>query len=84
MHGGLSPEIHAIDQIRELNRLQEIPTEGSFGDLMWSDPEDIEGWVQNNRGVGWLFGPKVVNEFNHLNGLSLIARAHQLVQSGYD
>ena len=64
--------------------MQEIPTEGPFGDLMWSDPEDIEGWSQNHRGVGWLFGSKVVNEFNHHNGISLIARAHQLVQEGYD
>ena len=51
---------------------------------MWSDPQDIEGWTQNSRGVGWLFGPRVVNEFNHHNGLTLIARAHQLVQQGYE
>jgi len=51
-----------------------------MGDLMWSDPEDINGWTQNSRGVGWLFGAKVVDEFNHHNDLSLIARAHQLVQ----
>lgn len=38
VHGGLSPDIHALDQIREFNRQQEIPTEGAFGDLMWSDP----------------------------------------------
>ena len=50
---------------------------------MWSDPEDIQGWSQNHRGVGWLFGSKVVDDFNHHNGLTLIARAHQLVQEGY-
>lgn len=52
---------------------------------MWSDPEDLEGgaWAVSPRGAGWLFGGKVTAEFNHFNGLSLIARAHQLVQEGF-
>ena len=35
------------------------------------------------RGAGWLFGSKVVSEFNYINNLDLIARAHQLVMDGY-
>lgn len=50
---------------------------------MWSDPEDIEDWAINARGAGWVFGSKVTNDFCHINGLDLIARAHQLVQEGY-
>jgi serine/threonine-protein phosphatase 6 catalytic subunit len=41
VHGGLSPEIRTIDQIRTIDRQQEIPHEGAFCDLVWSDPEDI-------------------------------------------
>ena len=83
VHGGLSPFISSIDQIRLLNRKQEIPYEGAFCDLMWSDPDDTEGWLVSNRGAGYIFGWKVVNEFNHINDLKLVARAHQLVQEGY-
>ena len=30
MHGGLSPDIRTLDQIRVLSRSQEIPHEGAF------------------------------------------------------
>jgi len=83
VHGGLSPDVKTIDQIRVLARVQEIPHEGAFCDLMWSDPEEIDGWAVSPRGAGWLFGARVTREFLHLNDLSLLARAHQLVQEGY-
>lgn len=83
VHGGLSPEIRTLDQIRVVARAQEIPHEGAFCDLVWSDPEDVETWAVSPRGAGWLFGDKVATEFNHVNGLKLIARAHQLVNEGY-
>mmetsp|Transcript_174578 Transcript_174578/g.559706 ORF Transcript_174578/g.559706 Transcript_174578/m.559706 type:complete len:145 (-) Transcript_174578:142-576(-) len=72
-----------MDQIRVINRVQEIPHEGAFGDLVWSDPDDIETWAVSPRGAGWLFGERPTQHFNRLNGLDLIARAHQLVQEGY-
>ncbi|KAF8575195.1 Metallo-dependent phosphatase, partial [Ramaria rubella] len=83
VHGGLSPDIRTLDQIRVLSRAQEIPHEGAFCDLMWSDPDDVETWAVSPRGAGWLFGSTVTKEFNHVNSLRLIARAHQLVQEGY-
>ena len=83
VHGGLSPLVSTVDQIRLINRKQEIPHEGAFCDLMWSDPDDIEAWVISQRGAGYIFGWKVVEEFNRINNLTLICRAHQLVQEGY-
>ncbi|KAK7853965.1 phytochrome-associated serine/threonine-protein phosphatase [Quercus suber] len=82
VHGGLSPDIRTIDQIRLIERNCEIPHEGPFCDLMWSDPEDIETWAVSPRGAGWLFGSRVTSEFNHINNLDLVCRAHQLVQEG--
>ncbi|ANB14547.1 type 2A-related serine/threonine-protein phosphatase SIT4 [Sugiyamaella lignohabitans] len=83
VHGGLSPEIRMLDQIRVLSRAQEIPHEGGFCDLVWSDPDDVETWAVSPRGAGWIFGANVAREFNHVNGLNLIARAHQLVMEGF-
>lgn len=83
VHGGLSPDVKLLDQIRTINRVQEIPNEGAFGDLVWSDPEDVDAWAVSPRGAGWLFGERPTAHFNRLNGLDLICRAHQLVQEGY-
>jgi serine/threonine-protein phosphatase 6 catalytic subunit len=82
VHGGLSPDVRTLDQVRTVDRVCEIPHEGPFCDLMWSDPEEIEAWAVSPRGAGWLFGARVTSEFNHLNGLELVCRAHQLVQEG--
>ena len=83
VHGGLSPLITTIDQIRLINRKGEIPHEGAICDLLWSDPTDEnETWVFNSRGAGWMFGYKVTNEFNQINGIELICRAHQLAGEG--
>ncbi|KAF3851670.1 hypothetical protein F7725_013442 [Dissostichus mawsoni] len=71
VHGGLSPDIKTLDQIRTIERNQEIPHKGAFCDLVWSDPEDVDTWAISPRGAGWLFGAKVTNE------------AHQLVHEGY-
>jgi len=40
VHGGLSPDITAIDEIEDLNRFKETPREGPMCDLLWSDPCD--------------------------------------------
>ena len=83
VHGGLSPLIETVDKIRLIDRKQEVPHEGAMCDLLWSDPDEIEGWGLSPRGAGFLFGADIVRHFNHTNDLSLIARAHQLVMEGY-
>ncbi|XP_017154076.1 serine/threonine-protein phosphatase 4 catalytic subunit-like [Drosophila miranda] len=83
IHGGLSPSISTLDQIRLIDRKMEIPHNGSMCDLLWSDPEDQIGWSVSPRGAGYLFGHDVAAEFNRANGLDIICRAHQLVMEGY-
>jgi len=84
VHGGLSPHVSTLDQIRTIDRRMEIPNEGVFCDLLWSDPDDmIDTYLKSNRGAGYIFGARATKDFNHVNGLDLICRAHQLVMEGY-
>lgn len=84
LHGGLSPSIDTLDNIRALDRIQEVPHEGPMCDLLWSDPDDRCGWGISPRGAGYTFGQDISEAFNHNNGLTLVARAHQLVMEGYN
>ena len=82
-HGGLSPSIDTLDDVRKIDRFAEVPHEGPVCDLVWSDPDDRAGWGMSPRGAGYTFGQDITEQFNHNNGLKLIARAHQLVMEGY-
>jgi serine/threonine-protein phosphatase 2A catalytic subunit len=100
LHGGLSPSIDTLDQVRALDRVQEVPHEGPMCDrtyivfvslfiqliflVLWSDPDDRCGWGISPRGAGYTFGQDISEQFNRTNNLTLIARAHQLVMEGYN
>ena len=84
LHGGLSPSIDTLDNIRSLDRIQEVPHEGPMCDLLWSDPDDRCGWGISPRGAGYTFGQDISEAFNHNNNLTKVARAHQLVMEGYN
>lgn len=83
VHGGLSPDVMTVDEIRSIDRKQEVPHEGAMCDLLWSDPDEVDTWSLSPRGAGFLFGKNEVDQFLHRNDISLIARAHQLVMEGY-
>ena len=85
VHGGLSPELKNMDDIKKIMRPTDVPEEGLLCDLLWSDPENIsKDWGTNDRGVSVTFNAKVVEKFLENNELDLICRAHQVVEEGYE
>jgi len=56
MHGGLSPQLQTINQLRHLPRPIEPPNPSMMLDLLWSDPDQwVKGWQENTRGVSYVF-----------------------------
>ncbi|KAK2984590.1 hypothetical protein RJ640_018968, partial [Escallonia rubra] len=85
MHGGLSPDLKNLDQIRNIARPVDVPDQGLLCDLLWADPDkDLGGWGENDRGVSYTFGADTVEEFLQKHDLDLVCRAHQVVEDGYE
>ncbi|KAJ3442388.1 serine/threonine-protein phosphatase pp2a-related [Anaeramoeba flamelloides] len=84
VHGGLSPSISSINQIRVLDRFQEIPPEGALTDLVWSDPDAVEQETKPSpRGAGHIFGSQLVDKFLQDNKINHIIRSNQLCMDGH-
>ncbi|CEP16900.1 hypothetical protein [Parasitella parasitica] len=85
VHGGLSPSMQSMEQIKRIHRPVEIPEYGLLNDLLWSDPSDVSlDWSENDRGVSVCFGAKNVDEFLAQYDLDLVCRAHMVVEDGYE
>lgn len=85
VHGGLSPSLTHMDDIRNIARPTDVPDYGLLNDLLWSDPADMEAdWEANERGVSYCFGKKVIMEFLQKHDFDLVCRAHMVVEDGYE
>ena len=85
-HGGLSPDLQSMEQIRRIMRPTDVPDQGLLCDLLWADPDkEASGWGENDdRGVSFTFGPEIVSKFLAKHDFDLIARGHQVVEDGYE
>lgn len=91
VHGGLSPEIQDLDDIRKLDRFKEPPAYGPMCDLLWSDPLEDFGNEKNTdfyshntvRGCSYFYSYRACCDFLQNNNLLSIIRAHEAQDAGY-
>ncbi|ULU01723.1 hypothetical protein L3Y34_001781 [Caenorhabditis briggsae] len=86
MHGGISCKMKNLNQLRKIARPQlEVPNPSMEIDILWSDPDTtIDGFDDSTRGVGQVFGEAALKSVMSNLGVELVARAHQVVQDGYE
>lgn len=85
VHGGLSPVLSSMDEIRRIQRPTDIPDFGLLNDLVWSDPADtVNEWEDNERGVSYCFNKIAINKFLNKFQFDLVVRAHMVVEDGYE
>ncbi|CAD6198697.1 unnamed protein product [Caenorhabditis auriculariae] len=91
VHGGLSPEIHTLEDIKKLDRFKEPPAFGPMCDLLWSDPLEDFGNERNSeqfshnsvRGCSYFYSYAACCDFLQHNNLLSIIRAHEAQDAGY-
>ncbi|EPE33487.1 Metallo-dependent phosphatase [Glarea lozoyensis ATCC 20868] len=91
IHGGLSPELHTLDDIRSIDRFREPPTHGLMCDILWADPleefgqeKTSEYFIHNHvRGCSYFFSYPAACNFLEKNNLLSVIRAHEAQDAGY-
>ena len=91
VHGGLSPELRTLSDIRALNRFRDPPSYGPMCDLLWSDPRpdfghesDADFFSHNTvRGCSYFYSYAACCEFLQTNNLLSVIRAHEAQDTGY-
>eukprot|EP00842_Homolaphlyctis_polyrhiza_P006030 jgi/Hompol1/6428/HPOL_002893-RA len=91
IHGGLSPDLNTMEDLRHLNRFREPPTHGLMCDLLWADPLEDFGQERTNeffihngvRGCSYFFSYHAACAFLERNNLLSIIRAHEAQDAGY-
>ena len=84
VHGGLPDKCDfSLDDVRGIERFR-VPENGTMlSQLLWSDPQEVNGIRPSHRGEGLLFGPDVTRAFLERNGLTQLIRSHVWQSEGY-
>ncbi|KAF6072029.1 Calcineurin-like phosphoesterase family protein [Candida albicans] len=90
MHGGLfSNDKVTLKDIKSINRFpsngsSQPPKEGLAMELLWTDPQEINGRSPSKRGIGMQFGPDITERFCLSNKIRKIIRSHEVRMNGIE
>ncbi|OHT08898.1 Serine/threonine-protein phosphatase 4 catalytic subunit 1 [Tritrichomonas foetus] len=83
VHGGISPYLQTLDQIRSYQKPIKDFQDPLIKNLVWSDPTQSNVLFKDSDRLGcYVFGLRALNEFLKMNNLTKLVRAHQCVQNG--
>ena len=60
-HGGLSPDLQSMEQIRRIMRPTDVPDQGLLCDLLWSDPDKVK--LPKIKRTGSVFLSKLLDSY---------------------
>jgi len=91
VHGGISPHLKSIDEVNNINRFCEPPSNGLMCDLLWADPMEtfspvsgVDDFINNEvRGCSYIYSYNAVCKFLDENNLLSVVRAHEPQNLGY-
>ncbi|KAI1709210.1 calcineurin-like phosphoesterase domain-containing protein [Ditylenchus destructor] len=93
MHGGISPRLRTLDQLRNLPRPIEPSNDSDddysmANDLIWADPDPRMGaketFKRSARGTSYHFSEKALLNVLEKLKLEMVVRAHQVMMNGYE
>lgn len=85
VHGGLSPHLRYLRDIKAIRRPSLVSDHALLNDLLWSDPDpNISEWGPSTRGSTVTWGIQAVIGFFQRTGLTHIIRGHQVARDGFE